>query len=131
MNVRQANENLNHKFSENYGRGMGGLPEACEPVNNASRKVVEAMRDEHGEAWLGLVNCYNQSQKENPLWKWNGQLVQNFAAGFVVPCDDECLRQIIAERHNGEGYCPERNFRTVKEIQERVGELGGVMLVWS
>src|SRR5271157_5883921 len=68
--------------------GDGCLPEADNSINNASRRLVQAVQDAGGEAWLGKINLYAEDRAPvgTPvLWRWDGSLVCNFAAAFVAP----------------------------------------------
>lgn len=110
--------------------GDGCLPEADNEINDASRSVVQAMQDEHSEAWLGKINVY----REEPgpvLWKWDGSTVLNFSAEFVVPGHDAELERLIRVRHEPGPYSAAKNLSTLEAIMNRVEEQGGVLLLWT
>lgn len=120
-----ARDELARAFGRNYGEG--GLPEACDDVNDASRAAVAALAQQHGSAWLGRING---KDSDPVLSKWDGGLVCNFAADFALPASDDEIAGLILEHRTA----PWRNrdaYLRIACIYERVRALGGVVLVWS
>lgn len=111
-------------FLENVG-------EANEPHNDRQRRIIAAMKEEHGEAWLGLLNPHG-GRKGPILVQWDGvSLVYNFGADLVVPREDEVLMRLIRERDEAPYTGVTADSVRVKAIQKRVRQLGGYLLVWS
>ena len=63
--VAEAQRNLTHQYRKHFDPEVFGLPESCDPVNNASRKLVAAMvaASPNGEVWLARINCYDKEQQ--------------------------------------------------------------------
>lgn len=110
----------------------GYTPAEANPVlNDSAIALMTALAEEHGQAWLGKVNRY-KGDKGSPVWEWDGGLVHNFGADFVVPAYDRQLALLILDRAATSGeYDAGRNFRTLEAIAARVRELGGVFVDWS
>lgn len=131
MAIVQARHKLASECVRGLREGDGCLPEADDEINDASRNVVQAFQDEHGEAWLGLINVYSSDKGKPVLWKWDGSLVLNFSAGFVVPKYDADLERLIHDRHSPGEYSAKKNRSTLEAITIRIEELGGVLLLWT
>lgn len=99
------------------------------PLNDRQRQVIAAYQEEKGECWLGELNS---PKPDDPrLWKWDGTLVLNFGASFVVPCFDQELDDLIAEWRRGSMQTSRGAYENVKTIYARVEELGGTALIWN
>lgn len=131
--LEEASRELTTEFIRGLREGDGCLPEADESINNASRRVVSAMAEEHGECWLGRVNLHDteRGHADQVMWRWNGEPVLNFDAGFVLPAFDEELLQLIMKRDAGPYTTTTVDSVLVTAILERVRALGGRNLVWT
>jgi len=126
-----ASQNLANEVARAIREGDGCIPEADSALNDASRAAIAELRDRHGVAWLGDVNAREGGRV---LWEWDGSLVGNFGADFVVPAFDNDLATLLVEYRA-------RNWQSIADrdwiaarivaIFDRVRELGGVVLVWS
>lgn len=107
------------------------LPEADTEWNDEQRKIICEMQDKHGEAWLGDINRAKEERAESALWKWDGGLVYNFGADFVLPKYDEELDRLIRERESA-GYTDAKSDMTrIETIIDRIKVLGGRHLIWT
>lgn len=133
MNLEQARRDLTKKVVQS-ARENGGWPgEADEKVNNANRRVIKAMAEAHGEAWLGKINLYGEERHGGHpiMWKWDGGMVYNFDAALVAPAYDEELVRLIKERDDAEYTGTKADAERVDKIQARLDEIGGVHLFWT
>ena len=124
--VKKASARLSLVLYEGYQKykGYASLPECYQPVNDASREVVSAMQETYGEAWLGLVNPIKD---RDLLVKWDGELVCNFQADFVLPKYDGELCALITSRVL---EFP-KTLEQIKIINNRIRALNGEVLVWT
>lgn len=124
-------------LKEAIADGSCTFHEADDRVNNSSRRLVMSYYKERGAAWLGKINRSGGTGPD--LWQFDGEQlspneakVYNFGADFVVPCHDEQLVKLIAERHDPNvPYSPQKNVDTLEAINARIKELGGEHLHWS
>jgi hypothetical protein len=136
MKVEEAKRKLTDAVVRSIQMNGGYVGEADDTVNDASRDVVAAVAEEHGEAWLLKRNTNRDEERvakaegrDERLWKWDGGLVYNFGADAVVPKPDDELREML--------YSPAwfSTMATMRDAVERyhahVEKLGGVVLVWG
>jgi len=105
--------------------------EADDRLNDSNRDLISAMAEEHGAVWLGKVNLYNEDDRAEPMWKWDGDLVYNFGASFVIPCFDLELLRLIQYRDSTPYHGTADDYEWVNAIHARIEELGGHHFVWS
>jgi len=130
--VETAEKHLADAVCEGLRAGDGSLPESYTPVNDASRAMVRAMLQDHGQAWLGKINLYSDDDRQHILWQYEpGEMVYNFGAAFVLPCCDAELERLIRERDAAPYTGTRDDGKRVDVIVQRIGALGGVHLVWS
>lgn len=124
---------LTREFGRAYREGDGSLPEADTDLNAANRRVVEAMQETHGEAWLGCINLYGEDRgnPEKAMWRWDGSIIYTFGSAFVAPNYDEELVRLIMERDNGPYTTTKADAARIESIFKRLDEVGGVHLVWT
>jgi hypothetical protein len=133
--VKEAERNLINRFHA-YFDGSG-LPESCSEINEASRAVVDAMLQENGEAWLCIVNVYEDTPrcfdgKPVVLWKHTGdRIVRNFSASFVLPAYDADLERLILERHESTYTGTADDLERIEAIHAAAEKAGGIRLVWT
>jgi len=131
--MTDAARNLTKAYIRSIKENDGITPlEADGNLNDASRDLIAAMHEKHGECWLGLINRHGKQNELPLLWKWDGALVYNFGASFVVPEYDQMLADLIEARHEPHGgYDHHRNVAEVDAIYLRIEVLGGHHLHWS
>ena len=131
--IIQAQKSLTDKVVQELRENDGCLPEACETINNASRRVVATMRAAKGQAWLGKVNLYgdDRGRRDKILWEWDGGIVYNFSACFVLPAFDEKLVDMIHQRDISPYTGTADDAVKIDAIFDRVQQLGGVLLHWT
>ena len=131
--LKEAKAKLSHEVVRSARDNDGWPGEADGEVNDACRRVVDAMQAEHGEAWLGSVNLYgdDRGKKEKMMWRWDGSLVRNFSAGFVAPKYDEELVRLIFERDAGPYTSAADDVAKIDAIHKRLEDIGGVSLFWT
>ena len=132
MTVEAANSAQLKEFIRSMRESDGYHPrEADSNLNDSNRTLIEAMAAENGVAWIGKINLYKEDEGKDPLWQWDGSLVYNFGASFVVPHDDERLRQLIIDRDRSKYTGTAADSVLVEAIMDRIAELGGFNLIWS
>lgn len=111
----------------------GCLPEADLDINEANRDVIRAMKEVHGQAWIGNINLHkrHRGEPEQVMWMWNGKLVCNFEVSFVIPKHDPELERLIEERFAAPYHGTSVDCVRVDAIMERLREVGGVHLSWT
>lgn len=129
----QASNKLRRELRRGLLEGDGCLPEADTEINAASRAVVSAMAEDHGEAWLGKINLHGDERHGAVpvMWKWDGELVHNFGCAFVAPRFDEDLAKLIRDRDDAEYTTTAADAVRVEAILERVYAIGGISLSWT
>ena len=104
-------------------------------LNDNQRLLIQAFADEHsGKCWLGVVNIYRDwhpEHSEHPLWQWDGGLVYNFGARFVIPDYDAELERLILERDRAPYTGTAADSMRVDAIFARIAALGGHYLFWN
>ena len=134
--IQEARNTLSRTVAQSARDNDGWPGEADSSVNNASRRVVEAMA-EQGEAWVGKINLYdadrmkNGGTREGILVRWNGEPVLNFEYAFVAPRFDEQLVQLIVDRDVGPYTSSTDDYAKITEIFDRLTAIGGVHLFWT
>lgn len=130
ISITQAKERLWQSVRNGELEMEANYPEE-NPLNDNSRLMVHAYKNQFGEAWLGLITL----RKEVPtavLWKWDGEeTVLNFSCSFVVPRYDEELERLILARFNTPYEGTRLDSILVDGIIDRIVELGGHLLHWN
>jgi len=114
-------------------RFNGCLPEADPDINDASRQIVMAMVKDHGECWLGKINLYgdDRGKPEKVLRKYDGGIVYNFGASFVIPEFDQKLVDLIIGRDTAMYEGTKKDALRLDPIFNRIEKLGGHSLHWT
>jgi hypothetical protein len=115
-------------------RSIEGKRNAVGETNDEQREIVARMAREHGTVWLGRINALNgfTGLTRPCLWQWDGSLVTNFGADFVLPTYDETLVTMIEEfRSSGVVGRQAAACDQVDAIFARAAALGGRVLLWS
>ena len=131
--VKRASVKLGLELARSLREGGGTPVEADPSLNEASRRVVQAMRKKYDDAWLGE---FNPSVKGVPiqkdlLWKWDGRDVLNFEASFVVPKYDQLLVRMLLDRLTAKYTGTKDDAVRITAIQNRIRDLDGELLAWS
>lgn len=120
------------KETTNYLAMNEGTSEFDMSINNISRTVIQAMKEEKGNCFLGKINLYGEErEKEYKLIEYTGQMVYNFEYAFCIPCYDTELERMINERNKAEYTGTKDDSIRVKKIMERINEIGGEYLFWA
>lgn len=89
------------------------------------------MFDFYGVAFIGVLNSYSVAHanfsSDNIFTKYDGEMVYNFCADFVIPAEDGELAAMITEWNKG---IPKK-LDLISKIMDRVELLGGANLIWS
>lgn len=101
------------------------------PLNDLQRELIMAFEREHGQAWLGKINLYDEDKGQPIIWRYQGDLVRNFTARFVIDHFDLELHRLIIERSQAEYTGTRDDYKRVEQITARIHELGGEMLIWN
>ena len=127
MNIQEIIDCENDLFRR-YG---GSIPEANDELNDLQQKKIEAVRAEHGTAFIGKINYYGDDCKNlstnTILTEYTGQRVYTFGANFVVPSADADLADMILKWNSEFPF----DLKLVDRILDRVEYLGGLYLLWS
>lgn len=131
--LSEARRAVTLTFFRSVQEGDGWPVEADDALNNANRLLIRAMAAEHGECWLGKVNLYGEERHGNApvLWRWEGELVRNFACAFVCPGYDAELERLIRERDDATWTSVSDDVPRVEAIMARITALGGHHLLWT
>lgn len=129
VGVEAAKRSLASTVAAALREGEGNIPEAHDGVNQASRILVEAVKQEAGEAWLGLINPRESRGESAKQWRYDGTLY-TFGADYVLPAPSQAVETLVAERLAAE-YSSEKDYERVIAISKAVLAAGGVNLVWS
>lgn len=131
--LSEAGNKLRRELRRGLQEGDGCLPEADTAINNASRSVITAMVEDHGEAWLGKINLHGDERHGAVpvLWKWDDEPVCNFGCAFVTPRHDADLERLIRERDDATYTTTAADAVLVEAIINRVYAIGGIYLSWT
>jgi hypothetical protein len=124
-------EELNKNENALFVYWGGQIPEANDELNDLQREKISVFYEEHGMAYIGKIN-FNGDERETPslenvFKKYNGEMVYNFGADFIILTDDPALAGMIVEWNSK----PPTPVKLIDNIFERINELGGVNLIWS
>ncbi len=120
------------KYGIDYS--IEGEVNAVGETNDQQREIVARMAAAHGTAWLGRINAEHgfTGDRLPCLRQWDGGMIYNFGADFVLPAYDEDLgRMIEAFRASGVVGRQSAACAELDEIFARVKALGGRVLLWS
>ena len=125
------------ELSERYYKiheDNGGSSEFDTSINDISRATVYQFKKKHGQCFLGKVNLYDEERKrlDVKLIPYEEQLIYNFEYGFVVPCHDEKLIELIRDYNTEKRiFDSSEIMRDINKIFNRIEEFGGTGLSWS
>lgn len=116
----------------NYLNENQGVSEFDKSINDISREIIFAMKQEKGTCFLGKINLYGEErEKDYKLIEFKGQKICNFSYEFCLPCYDSELENMINKRDKAEYEGTDKDFVMVTAITERIHKLGGRNLFWS
>jgi len=122
---------LNEKENALFSYWGGQIPEANGDLNDLQREKINAVYTEHGLAYIGKINFHGNGREsltpENVFKAYNGEMVYNFDADFVIPSTDPKLAEMIVEWNSKN----RTTLNLIEKITERIIELGGLNLMWS
>jgi len=107
------------------------IGEANETWNDTQRRLILDTAAQHGQAWLGKINLYDNDKNNLVIWQWAGDVVYNFGCAFVIPAYDADLEKMILDRANAPYTGTAGDYPLVNAICNRIESLGGHCLVWS
>ncbi len=127
---------LAKKLQHKYIRASGGwfeIKESDNTNNDFNREVITAMKQIHGQVYLGNVNYYDERREkicagtESVYEEYTGQQIFNFHCSFAVPEKDALLEAMIREWNGETGSL---QIKSAEQIIERISELGGEHFIW-
>jgi hypothetical protein len=130
MKIADALHQITEDFRSGYHEMEAGYP-IVNPLNDHQRDLIAAYAEEHGECWLGRINIYDHDRGKPIIWKWDGGLVYNFGASFVLPCFDQELVDLIVARDQAAYTGTADDYKRISEIFKRIDQLGGSYLKWN
>lgn len=119
-----------NRYIANIG-GYLGLMEADDYFNDLNRQAIQAFKREHGTAFLGNINFYDDERQEVIdgadiiFEEYSGQVISNFSHAFCVAQRDRRLEQLIR------GWNAKADTELLNAIFTRIEKLGGLLLVWT
>ena len=120
------------KEQREYVRYRGGHWEIGEGdwrINKFSRAKVRAFRREHGEAWMGNINFYDETPPN--FTQYIKGIVRNFEYAFVIPHNDPVLKGLIDKRNETPYTGTEQDSMLIEPIFDRLEAIGGISLNWA
>lgn len=130
MNISEARKTIREDIRQGHHEHEAGYP-IENSLNDHQRDLIAACALEWGEAWLGRINLYADTRQLPILWKWDGGLVYNFGASFVIPRHDAELERLIRERDEADYTGTAGDMPRIEAIFERINALGGHTLIWN
>lgn len=127
--VLEAVRELNHQFAIHFD---GCLPEACGPINDASRAIIAAVIKAHGHAYVCVINRDDEERKK-PLFRYveNAMEVKNFQATYVLTEPDSELERLMLAREAARyGNMTEDEIR-INAIADHAQKIGALDLIWT
>ena len=100
-------------------------------LNDYQRDLIAAFAAKHGQSWLGRVNIYDNDKHLPIIWQWDGGLVYNFGASFIIPKFDDELYALILARHYAPYTGTREDYKRINAIYARLEALGGESLIWN
>ncbi len=114
-----------------YIKQIGGYWEMSEfdrRINKFSRAIVRAFRREHGEAWLGNVNLYDDQSAG--FVEYVKGIVRNFEYRVLLPRHDQQLTDMIQARADAPYTGTKADGDLLDPIFDRIEAIGGICLNW-
>lgn len=103
--------------------GILNIHEADEIFNDFSRKLIEAMKNQYGSAYL--ANSSKAGSDPNYKYvKYTGQKIYNAEYDICIPKPDERLLLLIY------AWANDISDLTIEQIHSRLDKMGGTTLLW-
>jgi len=124
------------KFQQRYTLFHGSLNnimEADVTYNDLNREIIKAYKKLHGKAFFCDANYDTdvfkaiKAGERSVFTEYTGQKIYNFACMYLVPVEDEKLRDLIMDWNSG---VVSHTFDNADKIGERVRKIDGELLVW-
>lgn len=110
-------------LQNSYAASLGGLmelKEADDKWNGYNVEIIKAFAKLYPDCVLGKFI-------ESKMTPYTGQKIYNFACDFIIPAEDEELRQLLKNR-NDKGYT---DLSSLMKIQTRIKTTGGIVFIWK
>lgn len=107
--------------------GWLGIREADSTLNDYNRKIIVAIKEQCGVAYLGDVNYRDHDKGDIDIVfrEYAGEKLYNFCASFVVPCKDKILEDLILD------WRKNNSIKSLDRLTSRIEQIGGFNLFWS
>lgn len=127
--VIEAVKNLDRQFAIHFD---GCLPEACVPINDASRAIIHAVIQAKGHAYICSINR-DDKERENPLMRLveTATEVHNFEGTYVLTEPDQELERLMLTREARAYVSMKRDGVHIDEIADRAKAIGAIDLIWT
>jgi hypothetical protein len=117
--------------------GYNALREADDIYNDFNREQIAAYHREHGFAYIGHINFYDEECKKIaagerlPYTAYKeGDMVYNFGCDFCIPTEDAILAALI-KQWNTDGVAIGHNaMQSIIAITNRIDNIGGLQFLW-
>lgn len=117
-------------YAQCFG-GIANVKEADEIYNEFNRALIRHYARWHKGAVLVRMEedwSWLEDGRLTPFHEYNeNEMVKNFDCSYVIPCQDEELRELIFESHKSVSVLTEN----LPKIDNRVRALGGFELIWK
>lgn len=128
MTVANIQRDENDFFFRDNGHGkivFNPPTELDQGLNELTRHKIICFFREKGSAWLGNINQSDAEVLKEPiLYQYSGEMVNTFAADFIIPGFDAELVQ------NVKLWSKTGKLEALNAIQDRINKIGGTLLYW-
>jgi len=133
--LQEKFKELNEQEFLIFKRSKGLPTEFDTDMNDITREKIEIFAAIHKDlrnekCYLGKINRYSEDVGKPYLMVYEEQRVFNFEYGFMIPCYDEKLVEMIKEREQAKYTGTADDYKRVTEIMDRIHEVGGFNLFW-
>lgn len=118
---------INHAIASTYPEGP---TEFDQHVNKLSRALIRAYKREHGQAFLGRINLYQETRHLPVLQEYRKGIVRNFSCSVLLPTDDIGFKRMVLDRDRLPYLGTKDDYDKIKEIFDRLDNIGGQSLNW-
>ena len=113
--------------------GYDKIKEGHYKYNESNQRIIKAYLKKHGIAYLGSTDFRGENAEQvrngrlSPLFEYTGEDVENFSCDFIVPTNDYLLSELIRIKSVVHHY----HKPVIEAIYKRIGELDGLILLWT